>query len=45
MVSFGTKWEEITEGWRKNYNIELHNFPSSAFNTSVIKSERMRWLG
>jgi len=37
MVSFGTKWEVTTEGWRKNHNEDVHNFSSSADNARVIK--------
>jgi hypothetical protein len=31
-------WEEVTEGWRKLHNEELHNFYSSVF-----KSIKIRW--
>jgi hypothetical protein len=33
------KWEEVTDGWRKLHNEELHNFYSSVFKTT-----RIRWI-
>jgi hypothetical protein len=34
---------EVTGGWRKLYNEELHNLYSSPSIITVIKSRRMRW--
>jgi hypothetical protein len=39
---FGQKRDEVTGGWRKMHNEELHNFYSSS---SMIKSRIMRWAG
>jgi hypothetical protein len=36
---FGSKRDEVTGGWRKLHNEELHNLYSSP------KSRRMRWAG
>jgi hypothetical protein len=40
---FGPKRVEVTGGWRKLNNEELHNFHSSPNIIRVIKSRRMRW--
>jgi hypothetical protein len=44
-LSYGTaialKREELTEGWRKMHNEELHNLCSSG--NRMIKSRRVRW--
>jgi hypothetical protein len=42
---FGPKWDEVTGGWRKLYNEELHNLYSSPSIIRLIKSRRMRWAG
>jgi hypothetical protein len=42
---FGPKRCEVTGGWRKLYNEELHNLYSSPSIIKVIKSRRMRWAG
>jgi hypothetical protein len=42
---FGPKREEVTGGWRKLYNEELHNLYSSPSIIIVIMSRRMRWAG
>jgi hypothetical protein len=42
---FGPKRKEITGGWRKMHNEELHNLYSSSNIIKVIKSRRMRWVG
>jgi hypothetical protein len=43
---FGPKRDEVTGGWRKLYNEELHNFYSSPSIIRMIKSRRrMRWAG
>jgi hypothetical protein len=39
------KRDEVTRGWRKLHNEELHNFYSSPSIIRVIKSRRMRWAG
>jgi hypothetical protein len=39
---FGPKRDEVTGGWRKLHNEELHNFYSSR---RMIKSRRMKWPG
>jgi hypothetical protein len=41
---FGPKRDEVTGGWRKLHNEELHNLYSSPSITRVIKS-RMIWAG
>jgi hypothetical protein len=42
---FGTKSDEVTGGWRKLYNEELHNLYSFPSIIRIIKSRRMRWAG
>jgi hypothetical protein len=42
---FGPKRDEVTGGWRKLYNEELHNLYSSPIIIRIIKSRRMRWAG
>jgi hypothetical protein len=42
---FGSKRDEVTGGWRKLYNEELHNFYTSPSIIRMIKSRRMRWAG
>jgi hypothetical protein len=42
---FGLKRDEVTEGWRKLHNEELHNLYSSPSIIRVIKLRRMRWAG
>jgi hypothetical protein len=39
---FGLKRDEVTGGWRKLYNVELHNLHSSTSTIRMIKSRRMR---
>jgi hypothetical protein len=41
---FGRKRSEVTGGWRKLHNEELHNFCTSPSIIRMIKS-RMRWAG
>jgi hypothetical protein len=36
---------EVTGGWRKLHNEELHNLYSSPSIIRMIKSRRMRWEG
>jgi hypothetical protein len=35
---FGPKRDEVTGGWRKLHNEELHDW-------RIIKSRKMRWVG
>jgi hypothetical protein len=39
----GPKRDEVTGGWRKLHNVELHNLYSSQSKIRMIKSRRMRW--
>jgi hypothetical protein len=41
---FGPKRDEVTGGWRKLHNEELHNLYSLPNIIRIIKS-RMRWAG
>jgi hypothetical protein len=42
---FGPKRDEVTGGWRKLQNEELHGLYSSPSIVRVIKARRMRWVG
>jgi hypothetical protein len=42
---FGSKRDEVPEGWRKLHNEELHNLYSSPNIIRTIKPRRMRWTG
>jgi hypothetical protein len=42
---FGPKRDEVTGGWRKLHNEELHDLYSSPSIVRVIKAKRMRWAG
>jgi hypothetical protein len=42
---FGPKRDEVTGGWRKLHNEELHSLYPSPSIIRVIKSRRMRWAG
>jgi hypothetical protein len=42
---FGPKRDEVTGGWRKLNNEELHGLYSSPSIVKVIKARRMRWAG
>jgi hypothetical protein len=42
---FGPKKDEVTGGWRKMHNEELHGLYSSPSIVTVIKATRMRWAG
>jgi hypothetical protein len=42
---FGPKRAEVTGGWRKLHNEELHNLYSSPSLIRMIKPGRMRWAG
>jgi hypothetical protein len=42
---FGPKRDEVTGGWRKLHNEELHDLYSSPSIIRVVKSLKMRWTG
>jgi hypothetical protein len=42
---FGLKRDEVTGGWRKLHNEELHDLYYSLSTIRIIKSRRMRWAG
>ncbi|PNF42585.1 hypothetical protein B7P43_G03093, partial [Cryptotermes secundus] len=42
---FVPKRDEVTVGWRKLHNEELHNFYSLSIIIRMIKPRRMRWAG
>jgi hypothetical protein len=42
---FGPKRDEVTGGWRKLHNEELHGLYSLPSIIMVIKARRMRWAG
>jgi hypothetical protein len=42
---FGPKRDEVTGGWRKLHNEELHNLYSSLSIIRMDKSRRMTWAG
>jgi hypothetical protein len=42
---FEPKREEVTGGWRRLHNEELHNLYTSPYIIRVIKSRRMGWVG
>jgi hypothetical protein len=42
---FRPRRDEVTGGWRKLHNEELHNLYSSPNVNRMIKSRRMRWAG
>jgi hypothetical protein len=42
---FGQRRDEVTGGWRKLHNEELHNLYSPPNIIRMIKSKRMRWAG
>jgi hypothetical protein len=44
-IIFGSKRDEVTGGWRKLHNEELHDLYSSPSIIRMIKSRRMRWAG
>jgi hypothetical protein len=42
---FGPRTDDVTGGWRKLHNEELHDSYSSPSTTRIIESMRMRWAG
>jgi hypothetical protein len=42
---FGLKRDEVTRGWRKLHNEELHNLYSSSSIMGMFKSRRIRLAG
>jgi hypothetical protein len=42
---FGPKRDEVTGGWRKLHNEELHDLYSSPSIIKMIKSRIIRWAG
>jgi hypothetical protein len=42
---FGPKRDEMTGGWRKLHNEELHGLYSSPGIIRVMKARKMRWAG
>jgi hypothetical protein len=42
---FGPKRDDVTGGWRKLHNEELHNLYSSPNIIRLIKSRKTRWAG
>jgi hypothetical protein len=42
---FGPKLDEVTGGWRKLHNEELHGLYSSPSIIRVIKARRIKWVG
>jgi hypothetical protein len=42
---FGPKRDDVTVGWSKLHNEELHNLYSSPSIIRMIKSRSMRWAG
>jgi hypothetical protein len=40
-----TENDEVTGGWRKLHNEELHNFYSSPAIIKMTKSRTLRWVG
>jgi hypothetical protein len=43
--TFGPKRNEVTGGWRKLHNEELHNLYSSPSIIRMIKSGKIKWAG
>jgi hypothetical protein len=42
---FRQKRDEVSGGWRKLHNEELHDMCSSPSTIRMIKSRKMRWAG
>jgi hypothetical protein len=43
--TFGPRRDEVTGGWRKLHNEELHDLYSSPSIIRIIKARRMKWAG
>jgi hypothetical protein len=43
--TFGPKRDEVTGGWRKLHNEELHSLFSIPTIIRIVKSRSMRWAG
>jgi hypothetical protein len=43
--TFGPKKDEVTGGWRKLHNEELHDLYSSPSIVRIMESRKMRWAG
>jgi hypothetical protein len=41
---FGPERDEVTGGWRKLHNEEIHNLHSAPRIIRIIKSRRIRWI-
>jgi hypothetical protein len=41
---FGPKRDEVTGGWRKLHNEEIHSSYPTPYIITMIKSRRMRWV-
>jgi hypothetical protein len=44
-IVFGPKRDEVTGGWRKLHNEELHSLYPSPCIVRIMMSRRMRWAG
>jgi hypothetical protein len=42
---FGPKRDEVTGGWRKLHNGELHDLYSSQSTSRLMMARRIRWAG
>jgi hypothetical protein len=42
---FGPKRDEVTGGWKKLHNEDLHNLYSYQSIIRIIKARRIRWAG
>jgi hypothetical protein len=42
-IIFGPKRDEVTGGWRKLHNEELHKLYSSSSTIRMFKSKRIKW--
>jgi hypothetical protein len=45
LIQVTPKRAEVTGGWRKLHNEELHNLYCSPITIRMTKSRRMRWAG
>jgi hypothetical protein len=42
---FGAMRVDVTGGWNKLHNVELHNLNASKNIIGITKSRRMKWAG